>query len=113
MKTKTTIKAIKERYGKIFYCGYCDLQNIMKYTEPTHYNSGVFGWNCDIYTEYGIAITTGYRNMAGKRIPDEIIEKYDTIAKEILKNTFKKDYDKIKEELEENKQKFFEELFFL
>lgn len=78
MKTATTIKAIKDRYnGKIYSCGYCDLQQIFKGVEPDFYNAGIYGWNCDIYVIGGIAITTGYRNTCGKKIPYEMIRKYN------------------------------------
>ena len=78
MKTFTTIKAIKDRYnGNIYSCGYCDLQMIFKGIEPEFYNSGVYGWNCDVYIIGNIAITTGYRNTYGKKIPHEIISKYN------------------------------------
>lgn len=111
-KQHTTIKAVKNNWSKVYRCGYCDLQYIYKYTEPQYYNAGVYGWNCDIYCDYGkdIAITTGYRNMTGERIPTELIEKYSEIAKEICKNPFNKSYDDIKKALDENKEKFLDEL---
>jgi hypothetical protein len=84
----------------------------MRYEEPNYYNSGVYGWNCDIYCDFkrDIAITTGYRNMAGERIPSELLEKYTNIAKKIIENEFNKPYNEIKEELEQNRENFFEEL---
>lgn len=109
MKKKTTIKNIKNNY-KTFYCGYCDLQHIFSLEEAQFYNAGVYGWNCDIYTSGNIAITTGYRNMTGKRIPNEIIEKYENIAKEILKQPFTTPFEDKKKALEENKENFFKEL---
>ena len=112
MKKQTTIKFVKGYFNKVFYCGYCDLQDIFKYEEPQYYNAGVYGWNCDIYTDYArdIAITTGYRNMTGKRIPDELIEKYTRNAKAILENTFKVSFDEIKKALDENRETFLTEL---
>lgn len=112
MKTHTTIKFIRNNFKKVFSSGYCDLQYIMRGTDPQYYNSGVYGWNCDIYIDYSrdIAITTGYRNMAGVLIPDEIVEKYTEIAKSILENTFKKSYDEVQNALYENRQNFFNEL---
>ena len=111
-KQHIAIKNIKNNYKKVFRAGYCDLQHIMRYEEPKYYNSGVYGWNCDIYIDYqyDIAITTGYRNMAGKRIPSEILEKYSEIAKEIVKNQFSKPFAKIDEELTQNRKAFFKEL---
>ena len=112
MKIETSMKAIKNNFVKVFRCGYCDLQYIMKYRDADYYNSGVYGWNCDVYATYNrdIAITTGYRNMAGACIPSEILQKYSNIAKEILENTFHIPYDKIWDMLNENEQNFWKEL---
>ena len=112
MKIETTMKRINQLYSKIFRAGYCDLQNIFRYEEPVYYNAGVYGWNCDIYIDFkrDIAITTGYRNMRGISIPSEILEKYDAIAKEILKNTWKVSYDELKAKLDENRENFLNEL---
>ena len=112
-KTHTSIKNIRNNWNKVFRAGYCDLQYIMKYNEPQYYNSGVYGWNCDIYCDFSrdIAITTGYRNMAGKRIPDEILNKYTEIAKEILENTFSIPYTELKVKLDENVENFYNELY--
>lgn len=109
-KQHTTIKFIRNNWGKVFRAGYCDLENIYRYEEPQYYNSGVYGWNCDIYCDYGrdIAITTGYRNMAGSRIPSEILKKYDAIAKEIIESHTP--YAEQKAKLEENRENFLEEL---
>ena len=110
MKIKTSMKVITENYKKVFRCGYCDLQLIMRNDEPTFYNSGVYGWNCDIYTDNkrNIAITTGYRNMRGERIPDELIKKYNDIAKAAIEqNGFGGGLDFT---LETNKELFLQEL---
>ena len=112
MKKHTTIKNIKKNYTKVFQTGYCALQDVLKGIEPDYYNTGVYGWNCDIYIDYSrnIAITTGYRNMTGLLIPAEIINKYSEIAKNILKNQFIKPYDEIQKALEENRNNFFAEI---
>ena len=113
MKTKTTIKNIKNNWSKIFYCGYCDLYYIYYHEEPQYFNAGVYGWNCDIYCDYGkdIAITTGYRNMAGRRIPKELIEKYTERAKEIISAPYKEyTYEEEKELLRDNREQFLNEL---
>lgn len=112
MKHETTMKAIRNNYNKVFRAGYCDLQYIYKYTDPQFYNHGIYGWNCDIYIDYkrDIAITTGYRNMAGVCIPFEIIEKYSNIAKEICNKPFTFPFDEIKRALNENIENFLNEL---
>lgn len=48
--------------------------------------------------------------MTGKRIPDELIEKYTKNAKAILENTFKVSFDEIKNALDENREAFLNEL---
>lgn len=112
MKTNASIKYIRQHWNKVYRCGYCDLQYIMRYTDPVYYNSGVYGWNCDVYCDYkrDIAITTGYRNMAGKMIPSELIKKYSDIAKEICKDTWGKPYSEIREAMDENRDNFFAEV---
>lgn len=111
-KIHTTIKYIKNVWGNVWRCGYCDLQYIMRYEEPEYYNSGVYGWNCDIYCnhKYDVAITTGYRNMAGRVIPSELIKRYSDIAKDICKSEWNKSYSEVKEKLDQNRENFFKEL---
>lgn len=86
MKIKTTNPYINTLFSKVYRCGYCDLQDIVT-IEPTYYNCGVYGWNYDAYIDYrnDLAITTGYRNMTGKRIPDELIVEYSEKARAIKK----------------------------
>lgn len=98
-------------FKKVFRAGYCDLQDIYKYDDPQYYNCGVYGWNCDIYVDYkrDIAITTGYRNMRGERIPGDLIKKYSEIAKTIY-NQRNKPFDEIRTALEENRENFLNEL---
>jgi hypothetical protein len=112
MKAHTTIKAIRNGYRKVFQTGYCELQYIFKYSDPQFYNAGVYGWNCNVYVnnDKDIAITTGYRNMAGRLIPLEIIEKYSNIAKEITSAPFSKPFNEVKAALDKNIEDFWNEL---
>ena len=111
-KIKIDMKRINNGFRKVFRAGYCDLCYIFMYENPQYYNSGVYGWNCDIYVDYkrDIAITTGYRNMRGASIPYELIKKYSDIAKEICNKPFSVPYDEIKAALDENREKFLDEL---
>ena len=84
MKTQIAMTYITTVYRKVWRAGYCDLQNIMRGIDPRFYNAGIYGWNCDIYDTPAGAITTGYRNMRGETIPHDLIEKYDTAAREII-----------------------------
>ena len=112
-KQHITIKKVKTYWRKNFCCGYCDLQYIMNGREAEYYNAGTYGWNCDIYTDYktDIAITTGYRNMTGRQIPEELIKKYTDNAKHILDwYNGGKTYEEVKEALDQNRRNFFDEL---
>lgn len=108
-KTKTTMKHITDTFSKVYCCGYCDLQTIMAYEKPRYYNSGVYGWNCDIYVNYthDIAISTGYRNMKGTTIPRELIQKYNTEAKAI-RETMK--YNEVQTAMDDLVNRFYNEL---
>lgn len=109
MKFKTTTKAIKNGYAKIYRCGYCDLAHLLRHENAKAYCSGVYGWNFDLYELDGIAITTGYRGMIGERIPSETITKYESKARKAIENgNF--DYKKIKSSLDRLIKKFIEEL---
>ena len=112
MKVKTSMKDIANNWKHVYSCGYCDLQDIFRHEPPMYYNCGIYGWNCDIYVDFGkdIAITTGYRNMRGKTIPSELIKKYSDIAKAITKHQWEKPFAEIKAELEENRENFLNEL---
>lgn len=111
-KIKTTNKYIKTVWGNVYRCGYCDLQYIMRYEEPVYYNCGVYGWNYDVYCDYkrNVAITTGYRNMTGRVIPHEIIDRYSKIAKNIMADAVATPYEEIKAALDKNRENFFDEL---
>lgn len=82
MKYKTTRKAIVNGGGNIRYCGYCDLQHLLRNHDPVAYTAGVYGWNFDIFEIYGLIICTGYRGMPGKRL--EGVVEYEARAKEIF-----------------------------
>lgn len=110
MKEKITMKFVTSYYDFVFRAGYCDLQNIFRYEEPRFYNCGVYGWNCDIYTDWtqggeSIAFTTGYRNMRGDSIPSDILKKYDSIAKQIV-DDWTIPFGEKKKQLEANREQF-------
>jgi hypothetical protein len=106
------MKEITKGFKKVWCCGYCDLQYIMDRDDARFYNAGVYGWNCDIYIDWenDAAITTGYRNMRGERIPDEIITKYSDEAKRIKAGASAVTYSETRAALEANKRAFYNEL---
>lgn len=92
MKKSTTMKNIKNTYTHILQAPYCTLQDVLYNMDAQYYNSGAYGWNCDIYTFGDVAIVTGHHNMCGKKIPPETIDKYAAIARSIIVDDYHLDY---------------------
>lgn len=116
MKRHATMKYISAIYKNVYNTGYCDLHDIMSWLEPVYYNSGVYGWNNDTYVnyKYDIAISTGYRNMRGSKVPRSIIDKYSRIAADIKQNYNNHfDYNRTMAELDENRNNFYLEILAL
>lgn len=106
MKTKIAMKNINA--DRVYQCGYCALESLLPEHDAAHYNAGVYGWNCDIFYLYHngekIAITTGYRNKRGEKIPHELCEKYDGQVFQALAQP------EASEKLEEIRERFLTEL---
>lgn len=100
-KFKTTRKQIKDNFSKIFCCGYCELAEITT-KSPLLYNSGIYGWNYDVYVFGNIAVTTGYRGMFGKDIPHELLQELQAEKKKAneLMWTDSDKYNRICEDIE-------------
>ena len=84
----------------------------MKGTDAAYYNAGLYGWNCDIYIDYmhDTAITTGYRNMRGERIPDEVIEEFTERAKKVYEGYNWKSYNEYEEQMHQIRTDFYNRL---
>ena len=87
MKVKVSGKKVKESYAKVFKAAYCELPFLRN---PRAYNAGIYGWNWDLYDneDQTIAICTGYRNMPGKRIPENILNEYIKLCEAIRKANY-------------------------
>lgn len=85
MYLKITRKELKDSLlpKKLWKCGHCSLQNLLKYEERLGYNQGIYGWNWDAYKLDDFVITTGYRSMPGNPIPYDIIQEFESKAKDI------------------------------
>lgn len=75
---KVSKRKLKEMFSNISYCSYCSLQALLKNHTPKAYNSGIYGWNFDVYIVYGLVICTGYRNLSGKKLQQT--EEYESKA---------------------------------
>lgn len=83
MKYRTTAKAVRNGYGTVYSIGYCEMQALLRYSEPVAYTCGVYGWNADVYDLGPVAICTGYR-PTGSRVPYDLINKYEDAARQIV-----------------------------
>ena len=80
-----TNKDVRRIFDKVYCIGYCALQSLLRFEKRVGYNCGIYGWNYDAYSlGDGICICTGYRNMPGKTIPYELVQKYEEKASDIL-----------------------------
>ena len=85
-KYKMTFKTLKQSYKNIINVGYCRLQHLLYFNNAEYYISGIYGWNCDVYqTNPETVIVTGYK-VCGTMVEYTIVEKYDTLAAEIISN---------------------------
>lgn len=90
MKLLVTKKDIKNSGAKIIAIGYCEAQNLLKYSYAFAYSKGVYGWACDYYAFDNIIISTGYSPI-GDRIDYDLLKKYEEKAAKINHNL---SYDK-------------------
>ena len=106
-----TKKEILNSFNKVYCVGYCDLQYLLRRLNRIGYNSGVYGWNYDIYSldNGDIAICTGYRGMPGVRIDYTIVDKYEKKAQAIFKDYSIK-YEDQQKKLDKLIKKFIEEI---
>ena len=66
MKYKVTKKEIKAYHNQILQVGYCDLQDLLRFSEPVAYSTRAEGWACDYYEIDELIISTGYAPIANK-----------------------------------------------
>ena len=86
MKYKTTLKAIRNNYNNVIRIGYCDAVDLLAFRRPVAYNSGVYGWNCDLYDFGDVAICTGYRPTGNIRPAYQTVRKYEEKARIIARS---------------------------
>ena len=83
MKPQVTRKSVNEGYVNVISVGYCNLYYLLRHEKPRAYTAGIYGWNADVYEFGGTAVVTGYRPF-GDPVSRELIEKYESAAKEVF-----------------------------
>ena len=113
MKSKTTRKEIKNKIPSdyIWQTSYGAMQHLLYYQNPIAYTSGVYGWNFDLYDIDRVYFTTGYRNMVGKQIDYNLLNKYENQAEEIINSWDKYKYEEKKDLVNNLLKEFIKELY--
>lgn len=113
MNIKLTRNDLRNNFGVIVSCGYCELQSLLNLKSRVGYNKGVYGWNFDIFDFGGVGLITGYRTRgADIELSREFCKCWNARAsdatyegrKQIL-NEFERELKKIAREFVENKSK--------
>lgn len=71
MNIKLTKNDLRNNFGVIVSCGYCELQSLLNIKSRVGYNKGVFGWNFDAFDFGGVGLITGYRTRARNATSEE------------------------------------------
>jgi len=101
MKKVTRNEINKNSMVALGYCQCQEILNLFAYDYKIGYNSGMCGWNYDLYRIKGIDVVTGYntpyQNCSNKAIKNKLVAlenrvrsdkdytKYDAYRKEFLK----------------------------
>ena len=82
MDINLTKTDLKNNYGIIVSCVYCELQSLLNMKNRVGYNKGVYGWNFDAFDFGGVGLITGYRTRgADIKLSMEFCERWDKRAR--------------------------------
>lgn len=98
--TREYLEELKDLHGvHVFSVPYRGLQFLLSHYEEKckWYSSGTLGWDFDAYVfeDRNIIICTGYRDMAGDDIPDDIYGLYNKKARGLYMEYIKGSFDKL------------------
>lgn len=113
-KKRTTKSKIMSQYDQVIEVGYCRLQTLLNYEDPTYYVTAPAGWRADVYIFDRVAIVTGYAPFGSFSPSYDLTEGYEWEARSILDNYYKEmantDYETVRQSLRDLIQKFIEEV---
>ena len=75
MKVQVTQKQVRTNYKAYMVTDGNPLECILSHVSAGYYNSGVYGWNADIYTFDNVAFVRGYRPF-GNVFPSDVMKKF-------------------------------------
>lgn len=86
MRKVTRSEINKENMVALSYCQCQAVLNMFAYNYKVGYNSGIYGWNYDLYRIKGIDIVTGYNTpynqYSNEKIKNKLIALENKIRKE-------------------------------
>ena len=80
MKTKITQKRVFETHKNVIKVGYCRLQFLLKFNNPSFYTTRSEGWGADVYSVGDTAIVTGYSPFGNIAPSYDFIKAFDDKA---------------------------------
>ena len=99
MKYKITQKETKQSFVKVFKVRYCEIKSIEYFLSPAAYNSGIYGWNYDLFAFGEYAICTGYRPI-GAETDENFVKVINDIANDCKRKYehYNKDFHECQDE---------------
>lgn len=79
MKQQISKNQLKSMSDHIYFVRDGIARNLLTNHEPFAYNAGVYGWNFDAYSLYGVVVVIGYRNLLGEPLPYAAVKTADSI----------------------------------
>lgn len=89
------------------------LESLFRYHDPDYYNSGVYGWNFDVWTfpKQKVLIASGDRvPMYYKTVSEEILKRYMGMANEVKLEDYDYSFVKCRDKLEDLIDEFINEV---
>lgn len=113
MKPRVGKRAVKQSFDLVVSVGSGNLQNFLRGKQAFAYSSRAEGWACDYYDiGYGVCLSDGYAAI-GKRVPHDVLKKYDEKASEILNGDYWMEKKSTKNRMEKLMFKFRDEILML
>ena len=109
MNIKLTNNDLRNNFGVIVSCGYCELQSILNMKSRVGYNNGVYGWNFDAFDFGGVCLITGYRiRGADIKLSQDFCERWNERARNATYEERKQMLSEFERELQRIAREFVE-----
>ena len=78
LRAKLTNGVLKD--GVTYYCGYCNIEEAVRWLPEVGYSYGVYGWNATAYACGNVILVTGYRPAGWQRLTPQECERLNAAA---------------------------------